>query len=76
MGVFIAFEAHCGYEFPISPMAWSQYLVHPSYHDFHHSHNSGTYASIFVFWDSLMGSNTDYYNFQNAARFNEKNAKD
>jgi len=34
------------------------------YHSFHHSHNSGNYASILTGLDTLCGTNKDYKQFK------------
>jgi len=54
-------ELHSGYELP-----WSMFRVLPfatptSHHDYHHSHNIGTFGSYFCFWDTIWGTNGHYY---------------
>lgn len=64
--VFIAFESmegHCGYEFPWSPFRLLPMSNSARYHDYHHSHNIGNYSSLFSFWDTIFGSNRDYFNY-------------
>jgi len=59
--IFETIDGHCGYEF-----SWSPYRLLPlsgssEYHNFHHSHNIGVYASFFTFWDTICGTNKDYF---------------
>ena len=59
--VFETIDGHCGYEF-----SWSPYRLLPmsgsaEYHNFHHSHNSGGFASFFTYWDTICGTNKDYF---------------
>lgn len=61
MRVAETIDGHCGYEF-----SWSPYRLLPlsgssEYHNFHHSHNVGNYASFFSYWDSLFGTNKDFF---------------
>jgi sterol desaturase/sphingolipid hydroxylase (fatty acid hydroxylase superfamily) len=56
-------EDHSGYEFPWSPFRLIPFSASAAYHDFHHSHNVGNYSSFFSFWDTLCGTNKDYYNY-------------
>lgn len=55
--------AHCGYEIPWTPYRLFPFMVASRYHDFHHSHNLGNYASRFIFWDLVFGDNIHYYQF-------------
>jgi len=59
--MFETVDGHCGYEF-----SWSPYRLLPmsgssEYHNFHHSHNSGTFTSFFTIWDTVFGTNKDFY---------------
>lgn len=54
--IFISVEEHCGYSFPWSPARLLPFGATPDGHDFHHSQNVGMYASMFVFWDRLCGT--------------------
>eukprot|EP00127_Corallochytrium_limacisporum_P004534 Clim_evm4s167 gene=Clim_evmTU4s167 len=52
-------EAHGGYEFPYSPFNhWP--LAGAARHDYHHSHNVGTFCSFTVFWDYVIGSQGNF----------------
>ena len=56
-------DGHCGYDF-----SWSPYRLIPlsgssDYHDFHHSANIGNYSSFFCIWDTIFGTNKDYYKY-------------
>jgi len=54
-------EDHSGYEFSFSPYRFIPFSGSASYHDFHHTHNIGNYASFFHIWDSLFGTNEAYF---------------
>eukprot|EP00350_Pseudokeronopsis_sp_OXSARD2_P001614 CAMPEP_0170541912 /NCGR_PEP_ID=MMETSP0211-20121228/1514_1 /TAXON_ID=311385 /ORGANISM="Pseudokeronopsis sp., Strain OXSARD2" /LENGTH=244 /DNA_ID=CAMNT_0010844819 /DNA_START=213 /DNA_END=947 /DNA_ORIENTATION=+ len=55
------FDAHCGYEFPWSPVRLLP-LTNPStFHDFHHSGNIGNYAAWFCHWDYIFGTSDYFY---------------
>lgn len=59
--IFETIDGHCGYEF-----SWSPYRLLPlsgssEYHNFHHSHNIGTFCSFFTYLDTLFGTNKEYY---------------
>jgi len=54
-------DGHCGYEFSWSPFRLLPLSGSSEYHNFHHSHNSGTYGSFFTFWDTICGTNKDYF---------------
>eukprot|EP00995_Heteronema_vittatum_P007039 NODE_2174_length_823_cov_474.682171_g1520_i0.p2 GENE.NODE_2174_length_823_cov_474.682171_g1520_i0~~NODE_2174_length_823_cov_474.682171_g1520_i0.p2 ORF type:complete len:163 (+),score=23.26 NODE_2174_length_823_cov_474.682171_g1520_i0:105-593(+) len=50
-------DAHCGYDLPWSP--W-RYLSGARPHDFHHSHNVGTYGMFWFTWDRICGTDQAY----------------
>ena len=54
-------DGHCGYEFSWSPYRLIPFSGGSDYHDFHHSANVGNYASFFSFWDTVFGTNRDFY---------------
>ena len=59
-----AVDSHSGYNFK-----WSIYNTFPfcycaEKHDFHHSHNVGCYGSTTLIWDTLMGTDKDFYEFK------------
>ena len=56
-------DGHCGYEFSWSPYRLIPFSSSASYHNYHHTHNVGNYSSFFSFWDTIWGTNKDYYNF-------------
>jgi len=61
--LFETVDGHCGYEF-----SWSPYRLMPLsgssiYHNFHHSHVSGNYGSFFTIWDTICGTNKDFYKY-------------
>ena len=50
-------DAHCGYEFPWSPIRVLPMAAGGEYHNFHHSKNVGNFGSYFTFWDTVCGTN-------------------
>jgi sterol desaturase/sphingolipid hydroxylase (fatty acid hydroxylase superfamily) len=61
--ILLTSDLHSGYEFP-----WDVYKLLPfsapaSYHDYHHSHNVGNFASSFMLIEALNGNNDEYYKF-------------
>jgi sterol desaturase/sphingolipid hydroxylase (fatty acid hydroxylase superfamily) len=55
--ILLTSDLHSGYMFP-----WDFYKLLPftapaSYHDYHHTHNVGNYASSFMFIEALCGTN-------------------
>jgi sterol desaturase/sphingolipid hydroxylase (fatty acid hydroxylase superfamily) len=34
------------------------------YHNFHHSHNVGGFGSFFTLWDTVFGTNKDFFEFK------------
>lgn len=65
-------EGHTGYEFTWSPTRILPFACDYGYHAYHHSHNIGNYSSFFSIWDTIFGSNKEYYNF--LAEVEEKEA--
>jgi methylsterol monooxygenase len=58
-------DAHCGYRIPWSPFQMLDNLQGgPERHDYHHSHNIGSYGSWFCFWDWFTGSDQSYRAYQ------------
>jgi sterol desaturase/sphingolipid hydroxylase (fatty acid hydroxylase superfamily) len=58
-------DGHCGYDFSWSPYRLLPFSGGANYHDYHHSHNTGNFASFFTIWDTICGSNTNYFRFLN-----------
>jgi sterol desaturase/sphingolipid hydroxylase (fatty acid hydroxylase superfamily) len=56
-------DGHCGYEFSWSPFRLLPLSAGAGYHDYHHSHNVGNYGSFFSVWDTLCGTNAQYFRF-------------
>jgi methylsterol monooxygenase/4-alpha-methyl-delta7-sterol-4alpha-methyl oxidase len=54
-------DGHCGYEFSWSPYRLVPFSGSSEYHDWHHSENIGNYASFFRIWDTVFGTNKDFY---------------
>ncbi|EGR34105.1 hypothetical protein IMG5_023830 [Ichthyophthirius multifiliis] len=62
--IFETIDGHCGYEF-----SWSPYRLLPlsgssEFHNFHHSHNIGAFGSFFTYWDTICGTNRDYFAYK------------
>jgi len=63
--VFETIDAHSGYGLPWSP--WNMFLTvqgGAARHDFHHSHNVGSYGSFTKFWDWAMGTDLAFKEHQ------------
>jgi sterol desaturase/sphingolipid hydroxylase (fatty acid hydroxylase superfamily) len=58
-----AIDGHCGYEFSWSPYKLLPLSAGARYHDYHHTHNVGNYGSLFSVWDTLCGTNAQYFRF-------------
>jgi len=56
-------DGHCGYEFSWSPYRLVPFSGSAEYHDFHHTHNVGNYSSFFSLWDTVFGTNHDFYKY-------------
>lgn len=64
-------EGHSGYIFPkaVSVLLGNFMALNPfmgteaAYHEFHHSRNVGNYSTFFTVWDTVFGSNADYYQY-------------
>jgi len=59
--VFETIDGHCGYEFSWSPYRLLPFSGSSEYHNYHHSHNVGVFASFFTIWDTVFGTNKDYF---------------
>ena len=60
-GVLDTSEGHSGYEWDWCQLSFLPWKLKANYHDFHHTHNSGNFGSSFGLWDTLMGTNKDYW---------------
>merc|ERR1712232_1066976 len=54
-------DGHCGYEFSWSPYRLVPFSGSAEYHDWHHSENVGNYGSFFRIWDTVFGTNKDFF---------------
>ena len=54
-------EGHAGYEFPWSPVRVMPFIAGPSFHDHHHSTNSGNFAGSVYILDVLFGTSDLYF---------------
>lgn len=68
--VWETFDFHSGFEIPWSPYRILPFASSAEYHDFHHSHNVGNYASMFSIWDTVYGTNKDFYAYY--SKLNDK----
>lgn len=67
------FDGHSGFVLPWSP--WNAFLSiqgGAERHDFHHSHNAGSYGSLFKFWDWFMGTDKDFKEWQHKQRLKQQ----
>ena len=55
-------ESHGGYDFPWAISRPLPFCISSSYHNYHHLKNTGNYASWFILWDSICGTDSYYYN--------------
>eukprot|EP00939_MAST-03C_sp_MAST-3C-sp1_P004056 g4056.t1 len=54
-------DAHSGYKLPFSPWEISMRIQGGAdRHEFHHSHNKGSYGSFTKFWDWAFGTDEPY----------------
>jgi methylsterol monooxygenase/4-alpha-methyl-delta7-sterol-4alpha-methyl oxidase len=56
-------DTHSGYEFTWSPFRLIPFQTTTSYHEYHHSRNIGNYSTFFTIWDTVFGSNVEFYKF-------------
>ncbi|XP_064397955.1 methylsterol monooxygenase 1-like [Halichondria panicea] len=57
-------EVHSGYDFPyLNPMHLIPGYAGARFHDFHHYNFNGNYASSFVWWDWIFGTNKQYLEY-------------
>ena len=54
-------ESHCGYEFPWGITRFIPLSCSTDYHDHHHRVNKGNFATFFIVWDTVFGTNQTYY---------------
>lgn len=47
---------HIGYKLPVDPLGWIPGVGGTEFHDLHHKHFLGNYASCFSFIDDMMGT--------------------
>lgn len=57
-------DSHCGYIFPWFQSAIIPFTIPDNYHYYHHRVNQGNYAGILYFLDSLCGTNSDYWKYE------------
>jgi len=63
MRVIETVEGHSGYDFPWSPFYLLPFGTGYGYHAFHHSKNVGNYASFFSIWDTVFGTNHEFFSY-------------
>ena len=59
-------NSHSGYNFSWTLLGVLPFATSEGYHDFHHSHNVGNYASMFRLWDTLFDTNRWYKKYDKA----------
>jgi sterol desaturase/sphingolipid hydroxylase (fatty acid hydroxylase superfamily) len=71
-------DAHSGYSFSFSPFGLLPFQGGVERHDFHHSKNVGCYGSFTIFWDSVLGTDQAFLEFQKKKQkqFQETSSKD
>jgi methylsterol monooxygenase len=57
--LFETVEDHCGYDIP-SVTKLIPFWGGARHHDFHHERNVGNFASVFVIWDYVFGTDVQY----------------
>merc|ERR1712070_1305896 len=56
-------DGHSGYSIPWSYCRWMPCGGTSNYHNYHHLVNIGNYGSQFIIWDSIFGTNKDYFEY-------------
>lgn len=57
-------EVHSGYDFPyLNPLHLIPGYAGTRFHDFHHMNFNGNYASTFLWWDWLLGTDRQYRDY-------------
>jgi len=65
-------DVHSGYDIPfINPMHLIPGYAGARFHDFHHYNFTGNYASTFMWWDWLCGTDKQYNEFNAKVKANE-----
>ena len=52
---------HSGYEFPVGLTKFIPLGAAANYHNYHHLVNVGNYGTEFIIWDSIFGTNKEYF---------------
>jgi len=68
-------DGHSGYEFSWSPFRLLPLSGSAQYHNYHHTNNDGNYGSFFMLWDTIMGTNRNYFKFLNEQEKEEDKKK-
>jgi len=64
MRLWETIDVHSGYSFSFSPFSLLPFQGGAARHDFHHAKNVGCYGSFTIFWDSVMGTDKAFLEFQ------------
>lgn len=57
-------EVHSGYDFPyLNPLHLIPGYAGTRFHDFHHKNFNGNYASTFLWWDRIFGTDHQYHEY-------------
>lgn len=65
-------DAHGGYAFPWSPIRVIPFGSSAEGHDFHHSHNTGIYATQFELWDYVFGTDKTFKEYMRQAKVEDE----
>ena len=57
-------EGHSGYEWTFSYTSVFPIGGGPEYHAFHHNKNVGNFGSYFIIWDTVFGTNKEYFKWK------------
>lgn len=61
-------DGHSGYEFPVSMFKVIPFMSDPNYHNYHHLKNIGNYGSFTWLWDSMFGTNSEFFKYAEEAQ--------
>lgn len=65
-------DVHSGYDIPYNPLHLIPGYAGARFHDFHHYNFVGNYASFFLWWDWLLGTNVQYHEYCKKVEQQEK----
>eukprot|EP00300_Choanocystis_sp_HF-7_P027881 c33166_g1_i1.p1 GENE.c33166_g1_i1~~c33166_g1_i1.p1 ORF type:complete len:276 (-),score=45.00 c33166_g1_i1:17-808(-) len=56
----ISIDQHSGYDIPLNPLRLIPFYAGSRHHDFHHEKFNSNFASTFVWWDKIFGTDTEF----------------